>query len=263
MYKLNRAYVLLIVLVTALGALIVINRPTPAATSPYQNSETQSPSAQTEDTFIYLPFISKPLPPPTITIDTTSFTHDGMYSVIWTADASITDFMLVEDDNPQFSSPEVVYEGPELTWAGIDKPCGVTVYYRVKGTAGAKGGTDWSNTASVTPQIELTNIPPKGSNNNLEGKVCTVDPANYNVAVYIYVQGQWWTKPYWNKPWTSIKSNGTWKTDITTGGVDPQASRITAFLVPKGVSPVLCGSSYGSCNPLPPLSYPHVIVSRN
>lgn len=29
---------------------------------------------------------------------------------------------------------------------------------------------------------------------------------------------------------------GFWKTDITTGGTDPSAPRIAAFLIPKGFS---------------------------
>jgi hypothetical protein len=262
MYKVNRVYVLLIIFVTALGTLIVFNRPAPAATSPDQNSEAQGPSVQVDDTLVYLPFISTPLLPPTLTINTTSFIHDGMYSVIWSSVDSVTAYMLVEDDNPQFTSPETMYEGAELFWAGTGKPCGIPVYYRVRGTAGAQGGTNWSDPVSVTPQIEFTYVPPKGSTTNLEGKVCSVDPANYNVAVYIYIHGQWWTKPYWNQPWTSIKSDNTWQADITTGGDDPQASRIAAFLVPKSVPSVLCGSSHGSCFPLPQVPYPHVIISR-
>ena len=56
------------------------------------------------------------------------------------------------------------------------------------------------------------------------------------MAVYIYVYG-WWTKPYFAWPLTTIYSDGTWTTDITTGGADQQATQIAAFLLPNGYTP--------------------------
>ncbi|MDS4025961.1 MAG: glycosyl hydrolase family 17 protein [Candidatus Contendobacter sp.] len=93
--------------------------------------------------------------------------------------------------------------------------------------------------AGCEPAIEFTHVPPYGSSENLQGRVLNVDPANYRVAVYINVRGGWWTKPYSNDPLTSIQSDGTWVCDITTGGVDNIATRIAAFLVPKGYDPPL------------------------
>jgi hypothetical protein len=69
-----------------------------------------------------------------------------------------------------------------------------------------------------------------------------VDSADYQVAVYIEVGG-WWNKPYWNRPLAPIQSDGRWQCDITTGGVDEQATRIVAFLVPKGFQPPLLSGS--------------------
>lgn len=68
------------------------------------------------------------------------------------------------------------------------------------------------------PVIEFTYAPPYGSFQNLEGQVWHVKPSDYKVAVYIYVAG-WWTKPYWDRPLTTIQSDGSWICDITTGGV--------------------------------------------
>ena len=91
---------------------------------------------------------------------------------------------------------------------------------------------------SIEPEIEFTYVPPKYSYENLRGKVSGVDPKDYGVAVYIKISG-WWTKPYWNRPVTSINQSSTWVCDITTGGVDSRASAIKAFLIPKDYSPPL------------------------
>jgi|GEM_PF-3573792 len=93
------------------------------------------------------------------------------------------------------------------------------------------------------PFIQFTYIPPVGSFNNLEGRVLHVYPSEYRVAVFIYVSG-WWNKPTFANPLTSIGSDGSWVTDITTGGIDEKASRIAAFLVPATYNPpVLSGDN--------------------
>jgi len=93
------------------------------------------------------------------------------------------------------------------------------------------------------PRIVFTEVPPYGSFEDIHGLVEYADPAAYKVVVYIYVAA-WWTKPYLHAPLTDIQSDGTWTTDITTGGVDEQATIIAAFLVPSGYSPpILEGSS--------------------
>ncbi len=92
------------------------------------------------------------------------------------------------------------------------------------------------------PIIELTYVPPYASFDNLQGRTACIAPANYQVAVYIFVSG-WWTKPYWAAPLTLIQSDGTWICDITTGGTDQLATKIAAFLVPNGYSPPPLGGS--------------------
>jgi hypothetical protein len=92
-----------------------------------------------------------------------------------------------------------------------------------------------------TPSIAFKSVPPIGSTNSLQGQVLHVVPASYYAAVFIYVGGGWWIKPYDDSPETGIHCDGTFSTDITTGGNDPQASAITAFLLPKGFMPPLLG----------------------
>jgi len=84
-------------------------------------------------------------------------------------------------------------------------------------------------------EIEFAHIPAFESHDNLQGLVTGVDPDDYKVAVYIYVPPYgWWTKPYAFSPLTSIAGDSAWTCDITTGGQDECATKITAFLVPNG-----------------------------
>jgi hypothetical protein len=103
--------------------------------------------------------------------------------------------------------------------------------------AGPIGGTGM-------PSISFTSVPSLGSFDNLRGSVSHIVPKDYAVAVYIYVNGGWWSKPTWAGPKTSIGCDGTWVCDITTGGVDQDAIQIAAFLVPVSVeAPLASGSA--------------------
>jgi hypothetical protein len=61
------------------------------------------------------------------------------------------------------------------------------------------------------------------------------------VAVLIRVRGGWRTKPYCNNPLTTISEDGSFTTDTTTGGVDPEAPAIFEYVLPAGYSPPLPG----------------------
>lgn len=102
----------------------------------------------------------------------------------------------------------------------------------------------WSGTPAALPLVancasplRLTYVPPYRSTDDLEGQVAPcITPTAHRIAVYIFVGG-WWTKPYFSNPLTTMRDDGTWTTDITTGGNDRFATRIAAFLVPNGYSP--------------------------
>ncbi len=81
------------------------------------------------------------------------------------------------------------------------------------------------------PRIRFTSVPPMGSAAYLSGRVSNVDPKRYRVVVFIKVDGIWWVKPYWDSPLTDIATDGTWECDIVTGGHDPDATAIEAFVV--------------------------------
>jgi hypothetical protein len=86
--------------------------------------------------------------------------------------------------------------------------------------------------AGAAPSIVLTNVPAFGSYDNLSGIVMDASPAAHRVAVFIYVPSAgWWSKPYCDPPLTVIQPDGSWTADITTGGADASATKITALLV--------------------------------
>ncbi|MGD9213108.1 MAG: hypothetical protein PVI90_20165, partial [Desulfobacteraceae bacterium] len=86
------------------------------------------------------------------------------------------------------------------------------------------------------PEITFTYIPSRGSDEYLEGQIRHVESSVYVVAVYIYVNG-WWTKPTWEEPVTTIDCDGSFMTDIVTGGSDSSATQIAAFLIPYDYAP--------------------------
>lgn len=88
------------------------------------------------------------------------------------------------------------------------------------------------------PNIKFSHVPSYASFDDLKGEVLHVKPRDYKVAVYIYVSG-WWTKPTFENALTVINEDGSWICDITTGGMDQNATKISAFLVPNGYSPPL------------------------
>jgi hypothetical protein len=85
---------------------------------------------------------------------------------------------------------------------------------------------------SGTPGITITST----ANGYASGTVVGVNPADYQVAAYIDVNGGWWTKPYWNSPLTSIQPSGAWSADIDTGGDDAAATEVRGYLVPSGTT---------------------------
>jgi serine protease AprX len=104
-------------------------------------------------TYTYLPMVSRPsfdLTTPTLNAISNA-DGNGDYSVSWTSVSQATGYVLEEDDNGTFTSPDVVYSGNLLTKALTGRAIG-TWYYRVKATKSG-GESDWSitRTAVVLP----------------------------------------------------------------------------------------------------------------
>jgi hypothetical protein len=135
------------------------------------------------------------------------------------------------------------YEGPQGKCWGLWGECGLLKPWICDVFAGPMLPDNWSGTEIVggpgNPAIEFTYVPPYSSFENLRGQVWHVAPVEYKATVYIYVVSGWWTKPYWNDPLTHIWPDGKFVCDITTGGVDQNATAIRAYLVPAGYAPPL------------------------
>jgi hypothetical protein len=116
---------------------------------------------------------------------------------------------------------------------------------------------DWCSHA-----IDFSFVPPYGGFDDLQGQVRCVDPADYKVAVYIFVGG-WWTKPYWGSPLTPIQDDGTWICDITTGGNDQFATQIATFLLPNGYNPPNLSGEQALPTELFERSFAHLIIDRS
>ncbi|MBN1567179.1 MAG: hypothetical protein JXA73_05005 [Acidobacteria bacterium] len=114
-----------------------------------------------------------------------------------------------------------------------------------------------------TAVIEFTSVPPLETYGNLSGRVTGVNPKEHKVAVYIYVGSGWWTKPYFNQPLTTIQADGNWTCDITTGGIDQQATKIAAFVVPNGYEPPLASGAANLPAAIEKSSVAKVIAARN
>lgn len=84
----------------------------------------------------------------------------------------------------------------------------------------------------TVPSIVFLFVPPFGSLENLQGMVLNADPNDFAVAVYIMVDGVWWSKPV-----IKINKDREWVCDITTAENDELAIKIAAYLIPADYKP--------------------------
>lgn len=94
--------------------------------------------------------------------------------------------------------------------------------------------------ADAVFKLQITDVPSYGSPSGfLQGIVGQVKAANHKVAVFINVAGRWYSKPSYADPLTTLQSDGRWSCNIVTGGDDPTATRMVAYLVPATYPPPL------------------------
>lgn len=85
--------------------------------------------------------------------------------------------------------------------------------------------------AEAVTSIQITNVPAYGAHGNLSGIVSEGDPARQRVAIFIFVGGEWYSKPSCASPLTAIQPDGSWTANITPVGSDVNATIIAALLV--------------------------------
>lgn len=129
---------------------------------------------------VYLPLVMKnvgPLSSAPVLNDISNPDGDGSYTVSWSVVGGATAYTLEEDDNPAFSSPDVVYSGPYTSTSITGKDVG-TYYYRVM-ASNTFGSSDWSNVESVVVTVPLPSCSPtpgnwSGTGSGLVGSVSFV-----------------------------------------------------------------------------------------
>jgi len=98
-------------------------------------------------------------------------------------------------------------------------------------------GGDWLDLLNPN-RILITSVSPRGvSPNFAQGVISSLVSTNdYKIAVYIKVPNYGWvTKPFQTAPYTTAGAGGNWTCSISTGGNDPNATEIAAFLFHSGV----------------------------
>lgn len=97
--------------------------------------------------------------------------------------------------------------------------------------------------APAEPRLVLTQVPHFGSlfsNNQVEGRVVNVAPADYDkyrVGLVVHYEGLGhYSKPTCDDLLTRITADGTFSVLARTGGVDERADRIIVFLLPANAS---------------------------
>jgi len=94
------------------------------------------------------------------------------------------------------------------------------------------------------PYIVFTTVPAFGSFGSVFGRVYNVVPADWKVAIIIFVPSLGhYSKPYYTMPAVPIQADGTFGANVTTGGLDIEAVRYYAYLVPASYSVPLAGGT--------------------
>jgi hypothetical protein len=126
--------------------------PAPPKVTPARDGGTSNAASFSASTItnVYLPSVLKDYPPlPAMPALNTiaNADGDGNYTVSWNASARATSYLLQEDDNAAFSSPETRYSGSDTSWNATGMANG-SYYYRVQ-ASNTWGASAWSNVESA------------------------------------------------------------------------------------------------------------------
>ena len=105
--------------------------------------------------------------------------------------------------------------------------------------------------SAAAPEILITDLPRCQSTNQLSGLVRGVSPNTCRVATFTYSSAEGWNTKSFDSATslTPIQPDGTWATDITSGGSDTNATRIAALLVRANFNyPLVRGAATLSTN---------------
>jgi hypothetical protein len=106
------------------------------------------------DTWEYIPLVPRPVLMPIGNTD-----GDGEYLVEWSTVTIAISYTLEEDNNFEFTSPTVRYQGDQTEFQVSGKGSGYW-YYRVKASNGQVGDSHWSNIESTVVHPEAPELFP-------------------------------------------------------------------------------------------------------
>jgi parallel beta-helix repeat protein len=119
-------------------------------------------------------------------IDPSEFDADGEYSITWLANRGTSHFLLEEDDNYKFISPEAIYEDSSLSF-NIKARQNGTYYYRIRAYS-EQYESPWSNIVNITvdwppntPQNLTISVCPEGNTLNISWSPNLVDADEYHL----------------------------------------------------------------------------------
>ncbi|MEL6429944.1 MAG: glycosyl hydrolase family 17 protein, partial [Planctomycetota bacterium] len=126
-------------------------------------------------------------------------------------------------------------------WKANDEgPEGAHWGYREAGGAlkpGMQAVFDGLSTPAGEPSLELVQVPPRGSEDDLFGVATGVATLRHRVAVLHEVDGAWYSKPSFAERTVRIGSDGRFSVDVTTGPGDADGTRLAVFLVGEEFTP--------------------------
>jgi len=91
----------------------------------------------------------------------------------------------------------------------------------------------WLGYFLAAQTIQITDFPNYGINELLQGTTSGINPADYGVVCYVFVQegGGWWgPKPSFENPVTPIQPDGSFSVEFITGGYDQYCTRMFVYL---------------------------------
>jgi hypothetical protein len=110
---------------------------------------------------------------------------------------------------------------------------GFTAAAIMGGCAPEQASSDYSveGKKDTKPRVSFVYVPKYLEKGHLVGKVENIDPKNHKVMAFIEVSSQWWVKPTWDSPRTTIRDDGMFDINIVTGGYDEMAERVYLVVV--------------------------------
>jgi len=157
--------------------------------------DTKIPHLTIDNYPLMQPIVFKNLPPaiPKL-MDMPIYNSNGNYTINWTISQMAEGYILQEADNNIFSSPEIIFNGSNLSFKSSNKNNG-TYFYRIK-AYNIYGMSNWSKIENITvdwppgiPKNLSVKVLPAGNTLNLSWNLNDIDTSNY--IIHSNLTGNW------------------------------------------------------------------------